>query len=75
MANNDYYFSDICFDICTRVGLSTGKSVCKRAEDKLSHYAFNILAAMGYPDRKSAQYETVINGIANSAIHAYTEGV
>lgn len=67
MTNTFDYYSDVCFDVCTRVGQMTNKAVGKHMEEWLGHYAYNILVAMRYPTRHSMSYETVINGIANSA--------
>ena len=75
MTNTFDYYSDVCFDVTTRLAQMTNWAVGHRTQEQLAHYAYNILVAMRYPARHSMSYETVINGIANTAAHADNYGV
>ena len=39
-----------------------------RLVQRLTGYAYNILAVMGWPEVDSAQYELVVNGVCNAAV-------
>ena len=54
------------------VSIPTSSTRCKR---KLTGYALNILRLCDYPSRHSVEFETIMNGIINSAIVGSEENI